>query len=528
MNDRLLVVLSKLRYAANAIAPPNKLPPELLRAIFSYLCPDTRRDWEVERTPPYAYLLAVSRVCRHWRDIAVSATELWTYIIFAASGNFPTEEEISIARLCTSRSGVRPLDFFYTSLHSDFLRAEELIPDRRRLRSLVYGYTDRNSGDKLVSFLLTASHLERLEIRGDASFSLPTLFSDAAPPPLRELVIARCTPWPNNQFGSLTSLILLCQKDIDANIYSLLDALRCSPHLEELLLEREFRPYTEPQQSPGLNVLPIPLHSLKKLHICRLSVRTTGRLLGALDLHSNRVFMRFTNISADLGSIFTEGVMPGVSPRIATKVELVYPSTGGMILHATNGIAYTRLAYRYLPRHCELLDWIAERPGVDHPLKELWLHIDQDVHYVVPPPSALRDLETLVIETDPNERFNLAFFLMFSPDKDGVPSPLLSTLELRNVFGVEAFGNVLKARSDAGSRLRTLRIRWFEGCEARMAPLVQFVDKLDFYRVADQKSRGLELPGECMTKSRWWEPWSRKFAGEMECEPGRWGLHEMW
>jgi hypothetical protein len=85
-------------------------------------------------------------------------------------------------------------------------------------------------------------------------------------------------------------------------------------------------------------------------------------------------------------------------------------------------------------------------------------------------------------------------------------------------------GKVLKARSVAGSRLKTLRICCFYGFKARVAPLAQFVDKLDFYGVgcgvSDEASRGLELPEECMTRGRWWEPWYRRFAGEMECEPG--------
>jgi hypothetical protein len=522
MSDRLLVILSKLHYAANAIAPPNKLPPELLRAIFSYLHPGTHRDWEAEQTPPYTDLLAVSRVCRNWREIAASATELWTYIIIAGDvGGVPVEEEIYTARLCMHRSGVRPLDLLYTASSAfDPLSVEELIPDRRRLRSVVYWYADEASEDQLASFFSPALYLERLEFRGHDIFSFPTLFSNTGTSCLRELVVSKCTPWPNNQFGSLNSLNLLRQEDIDVNIYSLLDALRCSPHLEELLLERESRPDVEPQQPPERKIPTTPLHSLKRLYIGRLSAEATKRLLGGLDLLPNRISMRFANVSADVGAIFPETFTPELSPRAATKLELIYPSMGGEILHATNGVAHTRLAYQDYPSDHQIFHWIAEKPHEEYPLKELWLHIDRDLHYELPPPHALRDLETLVIETDPNEKFNSMFFLMLSPDEDGVPSPLLSTLELRNVFGVARFGEVLKARSNAGFRLKTLRIRWLNDREARMmAPLVQFVDKLEFYYVTSKSLRGLELPDECMTRSEWWEPWSREFVGEMECEP---------
>ena len=518
-----MVVLSKLHYVANAIAPPNKLPPELLRAIFSYLRPSTHCDWEEERIPPYADLLAVSRVSRHWREIAVPATELWAYII-VASGNVPVKEEVSIARLCMRRSGVQPLDFFYTP-SSAFGRftAEEFIPDSRRLRSMVYWYTGDPSGDELSSLLPPALHLECLEIRGNGSFSLPTLFSGTTPR-LRELVISRCVPWPNNHFRSLTSLNLLCQRDIDANIYSLLDTLRFSPHLEELLLERVFRSVVEQQQPPEHRILPVPLHSLKKLQICRLSAEATKRFLGMLDLLPNGISMRFANITADLRSIFPETITPKLSPRTATKLELIYPSMGGVILHATNGVAHTRLAYRYYPVRNRFFYWIAWKPQEGYPLRELWLHIDRDDHYDVPLLHVLPDLETLVVETDPNEKFNSMFFVMLSPDEDGVPSPLLSTLELRNVFNVAMFGGVLKARSDAGSRLKTLRIRWLAGCEERMAPLVRFVDKLEFYHVTGNASRGLELPQECMMRGGRWEPWYREFRGEAERDTAGWIL----
>ena len=431
------------------------------------------------------------------------------------------KEERSIARLCVRRSGVQPLDFFYTSPVSGL---SELIPDRRRLRSLVYEYWGEDSGDELASLLLTPSLLERLEVRGHEASPLPALSFGTAPLRLRELTIWRCIPWMSHQFGSLTSLNFLCQRDIGANIHSLLNALRCFPHLEELVLEEDLRSSAEPQQPQGHKDVPIPLRSLKRPHVCRLSAETTRRFLGALDLPPNRIFMRFTNVSADLGDIFPKMVTPDVSPRAATKVELVYPASSGVIIHATNGVAYTRLAYRHPLADGAFLRWIAEKPRGGYLLKELWLHFscpNRDRYYEVPSPRALCDLETLIVEADPNEKLGSVLFPMLSPTENGVPSPFLSTLELRGVVDVGTFGEILKARSDAGSRLKTLRIMSY-GCEARITPLAQFVDRLDSCRVGDGTSRGLEFPKECMARSMWWEPWYRDFAGVMEQSPGLW------
>ena len=370
MSGRLLVVLSKLRYTANAITPSNKLPPELLRAIFSYLCPWSYRDWGRKFITHYKELLAVSRVCRRWREIAVSATELWTHIILGRSA--PVKWEVSVARLCVRRSGVRPLDFSYTPTTGlNPLSAEELIPERGRLRSVCW-YADEAAGEELASFLLPTLRVERLEISGHGSFSLPTLFSGHAQC-LRELVLSGCAYWPNNQFGSLTSLTLLHQGYPDAGIYSLLSAIRCSPHLEELLLERAFRTTLEPQHPPERKIPLVPLHSLKRLHICRLSARATRRLLGALDLLPDGISMGFSSISSEFGSPFPEEIAPELSPRDATKIEIIYPPLGGVILHTTNGVTHMRWAHQVYPACHRFFQWIVEKPHKAYPLKELWL-----------------------------------------------------------------------------------------------------------------------------------------------------------
>lgn len=307
IDDRLSVVISKLRYVANTTTLPYRLPPEHLRGIFAHLCPDAHYDWTRCRTPPYADLCAVSNVCRHWREIAISAPELWTYIILSASPGVSEIQERSVARLCILRSGVRPLDLFCTTSFSYLLNAGGLIPDRRRLRGLVYEYEDP---DELFDLLLAAPYLERLEIIGPEEFLLHPLPSEVALPRLRELVISNSTPWPNHQFGSLTSLCLLHQEEPDAEIYSIIDTLRHSPHLEKLVLERASLPPDEEPLLPERDSPAVPLHSLTKLHVCRFSETATRILLGLLDLPPRGIFMQFTDSSDDFESIFSESMKP--------------------------------------------------------------------------------------------------------------------------------------------------------------------------------------------------------------------------
>ena len=516
MNDRLEAVALKLRGAANIFAPANKLPPELLRAIFLHLRPDIYCDWTRSSTLPYADLCAISRVCRRWRGVAISAPELWTCIILADSPDESEMDETPMARLCMLRSGARPLDLFYPLSFGYLFLDGELIPDHRRVRSLVFVYEDELSENELFNFLSTASCLERLEIVGTRGFWLALEAPEVALPCLRELVISKCNPWSNHKFGSLTSLSLLGQVEIETEIFSIIDTLRCTPLLEELVLERGSSFRAEPAMLPAHDITRVPLHSLRKLHVCRLSDRATMALVDLLDLPPRGMFMRFTDISEDGGPTFAEFMNRQISPLAATKLELIYPPERGLIIHATDGATHTRFANRKTVGHSRLLDWILKRPP-RYPLKEFWLRVDRDVDDRIQLPHASCGLETLVIDTA-DENAGAMLNLWLSPKEDGVPFPLLSTIELQSVPGVVNLEHVLKIRSDAGHRLRTLRIRCYAGCEARVVHLAPFVDRVDIYHADGKARRGMELPEECMTRGRWWGPWDQSFTEEMECE----------
>lgn len=174
------------------------------------------------------------------------------------------------------------------------------------------------------------------------------------------------------------------------------------------------------------------------------------------------------------------------------------------------------MAYGHVAGYNHLSNCTLKRtPG--YPLKEFWIRIGREF-YNIPPPHASCGLETLIVETAYGNTSEM-LYRWLSPQKSGVPFPLLSTIELRNEFAVISFGRTLKARSNAGNRLRTLRIRWYDGCEVRTACLAQFVDRLDIYHVDGKASHGMELPEECMERSRWWGPWGQSFTGGMEPEP---------
>ncbi|CDO69830.1 hypothetical protein BN946_scf184803.g28 [Trametes cinnabarina] len=74
-------IVRQLRYRANALAPVNRLPAELLVFIFEHAT-DTRsghRQRPTVRARIHS-LLDVSHVCKQWRDVALDAPALWTCV----------------------------------------------------------------------------------------------------------------------------------------------------------------------------------------------------------------------------------------------------------------------------------------------------------------------------------------------------------------------------------------------------------------------------------------------------------------
>ncbi|KAF9451523.1 hypothetical protein P691DRAFT_723992 [Macrolepiota fuliginosa MF-IS2] len=76
----------------------NSLPPELLSSIFLHL-------WQVRRHQQLLpFQVTISRVCRHWRQIAISTPTLWSTITLFSSASLPCVDE------WLARSGATPLD----------------------------------------------------------------------------------------------------------------------------------------------------------------------------------------------------------------------------------------------------------------------------------------------------------------------------------------------------------------------------------------------------------------------------------
>ncbi|TFK64412.1 hypothetical protein BDN72DRAFT_846620 [Pluteus cervinus] len=159
------------------IAPIHRLPPELVTKIFLYLRQTWRKKWHFSHfTGGQAPWIAVLRVCRRWKIIALGSPVLWSFI-----PNFP-DCPSDITERWIQLSKAYPLTIKALYLYSSKLEAipslKAAIPRVRRLR---------------VTF------------SSDSLEELPSLFSD--PAPLLEVLSLRLEEgWEDHTSRSMDGL----------------------------------------------------------------------------------------------------------------------------------------------------------------------------------------------------------------------------------------------------------------------------------------------------------------------------------
>ncbi|SJL05449.1 uncharacterized protein ARMOST_08816 [Armillaria ostoyae] len=111
----------------SSVSKINQLPDELLALIF-----DTGlRDLSSDAHQPL--LALICSICRHWRDVAIGASELWTTI------HVPLEVHLAVIQTFLERSKGRLIDLHITELDSVVLAhkvAEITAPHISRARTL--------------------------------------------------------------------------------------------------------------------------------------------------------------------------------------------------------------------------------------------------------------------------------------------------------------------------------------------------------------------------------------------------------
>ncbi|KAG1821729.1 uncharacterized protein BJ212DRAFT_1477576 [Suillus subaureus] len=257
-----------LRFRRNGLAPISGLPNEILTAIFEYLEEEERLDgYDSEDTPA---CVAVTHVCRHWRNVTLECPTLWRFI----SSSSPFWLDVMLERsketpLIVRYSIPMPLDNCLEKVLSHLLRIEYLE------------FRSWSSAPMLKTFKFWAR---------DAAFFPTGLISgpifQGQVPLLRDVEVDYCDlSWSLCTFGGLRTL-----RVEGTRLPDLLSALRCMPALEQLTLDSI-------ECNERMMFDPVPLTRLRHIKLCATSFRTAVPVFAHLALPVDvRISLRLLSI----------------------------------------------------------------------------------------------------------------------------------------------------------------------------------------------------------------------------------------
>ncbi|KAG2056822.1 hypothetical protein BDR06DRAFT_1019403 [Suillus hirtellus] len=220
-----------LRFQKNTLA---HLPVEILANIFMYIVSEEESYMGVSNPRGASACLAVTHVCRHWRETALECSTLWAFIDgVSAQWLAITLERSKKAALVVIYNDPKPLrQCGFEKILSQLPRIKflELCPSPPEADRIL---------DCLSSLPAPLLHTFKFVVFGNATFAKPisdTIFQGEAPR-LRSVQLVQCYfSWTSCIFSGLRSLhIGLSPKR--SPLSQILSALRRMPELELLTLE---------------------------------------------------------------------------------------------------------------------------------------------------------------------------------------------------------------------------------------------------------------------------------------------------
>ncbi|KAL0961137.1 hypothetical protein HGRIS_006109 [Hohenbuehelia grisea] len=227
--------LHLVAYGGDQFAPSQELLPEILSVIFEIVVADVFESTVSKDSP--RQMLALTAVCRHWRDVALATPMLWGYLFCDVS---PQWVEQLLRRSKSSPLRIRSA-YQYVGLDADLHHLEAcskfalLCEESSRIHQL---WLESGQDTDLVMSLLQNSmpNLHSLRLRSSTRTPrLPAALFEATPS-LRELVLVRFEV-SYKALSSLSNLRTLKLHSIPApDTDDLLCALRGMPLLETLAM----------------------------------------------------------------------------------------------------------------------------------------------------------------------------------------------------------------------------------------------------------------------------------------------------
>jgi hypothetical protein len=467
-------------------AQDNRLPPELLAAIFVHLSkqklplPGCKDSYFVRD------LVSVTHVCRFWRQAAINAPELWTEI---------TIRNAEAIKAFLERSGELPLNVDLRlgsgdAVETDHDILDALVPHTHRFRQLSV-YVPRGPSYKTsIPFTKPAPLLEKFVINHLEGQGF-LLFNDQAPR-LRELVMVSKGLWLQNQLGSLTSLHLTISQKRRTHSEFLLffDMLRRCPVLEEMsILWFGQDVQLVPPQLPT-----VPLHRLRKL------------LLKCPRLNNLRYFLQIFDLKADGIVINLSEVVPPHKDDPICCIWAMFPndrssrlslaSSTGLVLIVRTG-SPTIIIHAIGPGFSIRIGLCPDGSIPLGTVKCVFRHAFPSVRELLIRGPSRTDIELYGVEhftaleklglTGSGSKLARNLRKALSPDPSGVlPCPLLSIIDCYwGRPGVYEITRLARIRSRAGRQLQKLRVLTsfipLPACIASCVGDVGSLDMVHFY-----------------------------------------------
>ncbi|KAJ7469718.1 hypothetical protein FB451DRAFT_1136359, partial [Mycena latifolia] len=245
-----------LKATRNTIAPIFRLPNELLSRILTIYAVDSDSLFNLRWTD-------IIYVCRHWRDLALAAHPLWSFIDICWT---PMTRKLCRLHEQLRRSGLAPVTLkiaFCDSptivqsilANSERIYALELTGEAQQVHNFIVSLP--NHRFPILSSLLLEPNHKRDELPGGVLASFPQSALEGGIPNLRALRLTEISlPW--SSLRGLETLSLTKCNDTSSQplptFASVLEMLGASPQLQSLRLDRVISPPLYNQDYPCLEL----------------------------------------------------------------------------------------------------------------------------------------------------------------------------------------------------------------------------------------------------------------------------------
>jgi hypothetical protein len=272
--DKLREHGRQLRAQHNTRLSVSRLPAEMLTAVFGYLIPAARLDYEDNPVNPNA--LAFSQVCQTWHAVALASPGLWAQPLFCwprlASTMISRTANLPLTLICKLNGRTLGL------IHQSTLRSNPIHTLRLHVNDLDF---ERLSHNRLHDVLIAAlPRVQRLDIRQRPTWPQtyhPVFLTyheeslDRLAGQLTSLSLQNCTLGRSSYLGShLTFLAVEYDRPAESVVFSIarttegLNMLRAAPRLVELRIKHWLGDRPTLREA---NDLSIPLRDLERVVI---------------------------------------------------------------------------------------------------------------------------------------------------------------------------------------------------------------------------------------------------------------------